>query len=114
MKINSYSFGEINVNDNAYRKDIIIFSSEQVEDWWRNESHKLCAEDIIKVIKNKPSVLIVGTGAFGMMTIQKDAEDALHNANIRLVSGTTEKAILEYNKLAATGEKVAGAFHLTC
>jgi hypothetical protein len=69
VHIDSYQFGRIVIDATAYTNDCIITGSKVLSDWWRKEGHLLAVEDIKSVIESKPSILIVGCGASGMMKI---------------------------------------------
>jgi hypothetical protein len=114
MKVSYYSFGEIKIENDHYRKDVLVFSKGTHSEWWRNESHTLCTDDIKKVLEMRPSVLVLGTGTFGMVQVMPEAAELLSKAGIKLIYDTTDKAIAVYNELVDKGENVAGAFHLTC
>ena len=54
MIIESYSFGEMKVNDNIYTSDIIIFPEIINPSWWRKEGHYLQMTDVSEIIDKKP------------------------------------------------------------
>jgi hypothetical protein len=62
----------------------------------------------------KPDILVVGKGQFGMMSIDDDISNYLHENNISLQHKKTGKAVQIFNKLYHEGKNVMGAFHLTC
>ena len=113
--IHSYKFGHITICQKSYVNDVIVFQNHVQSNWWRKEGHKLQLEDIQSVLnKNKPTDLVVGTGKFGIMKISRDVKHYLDLHNIRLYAEKTDKAVKIYNRLILTGDKVLGAFHLTC
>ncbi|NIX02453.1 MAG: hypothetical protein GWN13_30295, partial [Phycisphaerae bacterium] len=67
MEITSYSFGSITVGNETYRKDLIIFSDHVFSPWWRKEGHSLEPNDLFEALRENPSLIIVGTGASGVM-----------------------------------------------
>lgn len=113
MKIESYSFGKIIINDKTYTNDVIIFPDRVKSDWWRKKGHELNLEDIEDVLEYNPEVLIVGKGAYNRMTVASEVKKALNDENIRLIAESTEKAVEIYNKLNKS-KKVVAALHLTC
>ena len=70
--IDSYDFGRIVVDGKAYTSDVIIFPDKVKDNWWRKEGHALYIEDIESVVKEKPEVLIVGTGNYGLLEVLQE------------------------------------------
>ncbi len=112
--IESYSFGSIVVDGRKFTSDLIIYPDGSIESsWWRISGHRLCSDDIKKLIKLKPDVIIAGTGSSGLMRPEKELEKLLQQKDIQLISAPSKKAMEIYNDLAA--KKIVGAcFHLTC
>jgi hypothetical protein len=69
MRIDAYSFGVMKVAGREYKSDLIVFPEKVVSNWRRIEGHSLVIEDLDEVMEFKPDVLIVGTGAEGMMAV---------------------------------------------
>ena len=114
MYIDSYQFGQIMVDGVSYSSDIIILGDSVQSNWWRKQGHSLSAEDIQSVIAAKPSTLIVGCGASGLMKVAEQTRQALNENNIQLEALDTHKAVQRFNELSQAGENVAAALHLTC
>jgi hypothetical protein len=114
MHIDSYQFGEIVIDGKTYTSDCIILGDSVNSDWWRKQGHLLSPEDIEIILSAKPSVLVVGCGASGIMKISQQTQQVLQNHNIRLKALNTYKAVERFNELAQAGENVAAALHLTC
>jgi hypothetical protein len=112
-RIDSYRFGHLVVDGQAYSKDVIILPDKIIAHWWRKESHTLLPEDLEEVLATRPDLLIVGQGAQGRMRITDEARQSLEQAGIDLIAEPTERACETYN---AQYEKkvVAAALHLTC
>ena len=112
-KIDSYHFGQVEIEGQVYRSDLIIYPDRIDSHWWRKEGHSLHVEDLSGVVKAQPKLLLVGTGRFGMMRIPQETKDFLASLDISLVAEDTEKACESFNRIA--GEKnVVFAVHLTC
>ncbi len=111
--IDSYQFGLTVVNGRKYTSDVIIFPDRVRNDWWRKKGHELCLEDIAEVITENPEVLIVGTGAYGLVIVLSEVEQALEAKGIKLITEATDKACTIYNQLCSS-QRVVAAFHLTC
>ena len=113
MIINSYSFGNITIDGKNYRSDVIIFPDKINSKWWRKSGHLLSNEDIGEILKYKPEMLIIGTGASGLMKVDQKVKDKLNSLGIGFIIKKTTEAVEEYNKLEKK-DKIICAFHLTC
>ncbi len=113
MKIDSYSFGKIIVDGTKYTNDIIILKNRLIDSWWRKEGHKLYIADIEEALKEKPDILIVGTGAYGILKVQQETIDYLNELGIELIVLKTNQAVERFNK-ESKEKTVYAALHLTC
>ncbi len=111
--IDSYQFGLVLVNGKQYTSDVIIFPGRVKDNWWRRSGHQLCLDDIAEVMAEKPEVLIVGTGASGVMKVLPEVQRAADAQGIKLIVETTDKACHTYNRLSHSHRAVA-VLHLTC
>ena len=114
MKINSYSFGSITINSKIYQKDIIVFPEKVRPNWIRIKGHSLEPEDIKEIIGYHPEILVIGTGAYGSMTVPSSTREALSKKKIKLIAEDTKKACTLFNEHIKNKTKTVGAFHLTC
>lgn len=116
LRVEAYSFGRIKVSGREYARDIVLTSEEVLdESWWRKEGHRLQLEDIAHYVERyRPSVVVVGTGYFGAMKVDERVAQYLATKGIQLVSLKTGDAVREFNQRVSRGERVLGAFHLTC
>ncbi|UCC22306.1 MAG: Mth938-like domain-containing protein [Planctomycetota bacterium] len=114
MRIDSYQFGEIVVDGARYDSDVIILGEKVQSNWWRKQGHSLAVEDLTSVIEVKPSVLVVGCGASGMMDVPGATQQFLKEKGIQLEAMGTYKAVEKFNELSEAGVNVAAALHLTC
>lgn len=114
MHIDSYEFGRIVVDGVDYDSDVIILGDAVQDNWWRVRGHSLAVEDLESVIEAKPSVVVVGCGAYGVMKAPADTCEALAKEGIEVETLKTGEAVERFNELAATGANVAAALHLTC
>ncbi|NPA49159.1 MAG: hypothetical protein GXO20_04200 [Thermodesulfobacteria bacterium] len=113
-RIEDYSFGRIVISGKTYTSDVKIILDRIVPNWWRREGHYLHPEDIEDILASEAEVLVVGTGAYGVMKIDPAVKEACAQRGMRLEAYKTAEAVKRFNALAEAGEKVAGAFHLTC
>jgi len=111
--INSYQFGKVIIDHKEYYSDIIIYKDKVNDNWWRKEGHNLCIEDIREILNKKPEILIIGTGAYGLMKVSLELMKHLEKINIKVIEKKTIEACEEYNRLYLD-KNVVAALHLTC
>ena len=113
MEITEYRFGSIVIDGKKYNSDVIIYRDRVDSNWWRVEGHSLCEKDIERVIKEKPQVVVVGTGDFGCMSVPDEIERIMRDKDIDLIIQKTEKACRTFNQLRKEKDVIA-CLHLTC
>jgi len=111
--IDSYQFGLIVINGKKYTSDVIIFPDRVRDNWWRRTGHQLCLEDIAEVMAENPEVLVVGTGASGLVRVLPEVRKSVDARNIKLIVQATDEACHTYNQLCHS-QKVMAVLHLTC
>ncbi len=74
----------------------------------------MCIEDLEEVLAEDVDVLVVGTGAYGVMKVPDEVVEELGRRGIKVIAEPTSEAVRTFCKLRAEGKRVAGAFHLTC
>lgn len=111
--INSYSFGTITVNNQKFTKDLIIFPDHITSNWRRKTSHFLIEDDITEIIDYKSEVLIIDTGASGLMKVDDKLKFKLKELGIEAIIKKTADAVSGYNRIYKD-KKVVAALHLTC
>lgn len=111
--IESYSFGRIVIGGRVYTRDVIIYTTTRqgptvVRNWWRAEGHLLQYEDILEKKTNKliwgmgkeePDVLVLGTGAYGLMKVPAELCKKLEALGIKVFVQRTPEACAQYNEL---------------
>lgn len=111
--VDSYRFGRIIVDGEAYTSDLIILPEGVRADWWRQEGHYLQWLDLESVLGQQLEWLVIGQGAFGRMAIAPEVEEALSQAGIQFIARRSGPACETYNQLREEA-RVAMAIHLTC
>lgn len=111
--IDSYSFGKIKVDGKTYTSDVILYPDRVMDNWWRKNGHLLNKEDLEEVFESKPEVLIIGTGASGLMHIPDETKRFVESKGIEVIVEKTEDACRKYNELKDS-RRVVAALHLTC
>ena len=114
IKMDAISFGAVAINGKNYTSDLIIYPDGRVEDnWWRRKGHSLALEDIHDLVSSDPGVIVVGTGANGLMEPVSGLKGALQEKGIELIAIPNQKAMEIFNELASK-QRVGACFHLTC
>ena len=111
--IESYRFGLIVISGQKYTSDVIILPDRVSHNWWRRSGHQLCLEDITEVMTENPEVLVVGTGALGLMKVLPEIERAVETQGIKLIVEATDRACHTYNHICHSQRAIA-ALHITC
>ena len=111
--INSYSFGTITIDNQKFTTDLIIYPDHINSNWRRKTGHLLVEDDITEILDYKPEVLIIGTGASGLMKVDDKLKDKLKVLGIEFIIKKTAEAVKEYNRIHKD-KKVVAALHLTC
>ena len=62
-------------------------------------------------MQQKPELIVIGTGASGMMDVPDQTRMFIKRNNIKLIVEKTAEAVESFNKAK---EKKVGLFHLTC
>ncbi len=116
MKITSYGFGNIEIDNRRYTSDLKIINGKIKPNWWRKDGHKLHIEDITDIIEAKPKKLIVGTGYSGLMRLAGGLEEKLRKLGIEIEALPSKKAVNRFNNAVEEYgvDQVAFAIHLTC
>ncbi len=114
VKIEAYRFGEMVVSGQTHHSDLKIINGRIVPNWWRKEGHNFCLDDIRDILNSECEILVIGTGAYGVMKVPESVKKAIMEHGLAVEIYPTEKAASRFNELVAQGKKVAGAFHLTC
>ncbi len=114
MKINSYSFGSMDIDGKHYLSDLIIYPDGRINgSWWRKRGHNLCVKDLDRIVEIKPEIVVIGTGANGLMKIGKETIEYLEENGIQVYFNSTGEAVKKFNNLSSSNS-VVGLFHLTC
>ena len=113
--IDTYSFGRLLIAGREYRQDLMIKPDGGIiTPWWRRTGHELVLADIEELVATGPAILVVGTGAYGVMKPAPGLEERLEAMGIRPLVFPTGEAVARYNSLWGRESGVAACFHLTC
>lgn len=114
MQIQSYRFGHITVDAQAYARDLLLLPPRVFSPWWRREGHNVELADLALVLAFDPEVLVIGTGDPGLMKVPEQTHAALAGRGVEVEVMPTRAAWRRFNELEQGGRRVAAAFHLTC
>ncbi|NXP88462.1 AAMDC protein, partial [Passerina amoena] len=70
--------------------------------------------DLEEVVKKGVKTVVIGRGMSEALQVPASTVDYLKKNGIDVLVLQTEKAVAEYNALAAQGVRVGGVFHSTC
>jgi hypothetical protein len=111
-RIDHYEFGRILVDGREETKDLIVLPDRVVRNWWRRDGHALVLDDLVEVLDELPSHLVVGTGADGRMRPDPDTILQLQQRGVTVEALRTAPAVRRFGELDPAG--AAAALHLTC
>ena len=111
--IDGYEFGEITIDGKTYHHDVIIYKDRVDDAWRRVEGHRLSLGDVAQILDKKPEILIIGTGADGVMAVPEKVKAEIEAKGVKVLAKRTGDACKEYNELAPS-KNVIAALHLTC
>jgi hypothetical protein len=119
--IEEYRFGSITINGKTYNHDVEVLWTDEVVEWWREESHVIYLEDIEEAVALNPDTIIIGTGESGVAQVDEKTRKFIIEKGIKLIIDKTEDAVKTFNVIRDDSEeeegeqnKVIGFFHLTC
>jgi hypothetical protein len=111
-RIDHYEFGRIVVDGREEANDLIVLPGRVVRNWWRQEGHALVLDDLVEVLDELPSHLVVGTGADGRMRPDPDTLRQLKERGVTVEALPTGQAVRRFSELNSA--RAAAALHLTC
>ena len=112
--IDSYYFGNIVIDGKSYSYDVWISLDGKVNSWWRSSSHVIEKKDLEETLKERPEIVVIGTGESGVAEVYPDALEFLKKKKVEFFIEPTGKAVQIYNQFKKENKKVVGLFHLTC
>jgi hypothetical protein len=113
MHIDRYEFGNIVIDGQSFKTDLLIWPGQIKSNWWRQEAHRLQLDDVAEALAAKVQVLVVGMGEPGKMQVDPALEAYLRDQGIDLKAHTTGEACRVINDLSGK-LRLAAALHLTC
>jgi len=111
--IGGFRFGSVEIDGETYDHDV-IYHQGRVAKWWRRDGHNVSLADVESLLRQRPEIVVFGTGAMGAMAVGDDARAALEQAGIEVYAEQSGHAVERFNSLWIEGRNVALALHLTC
>ena len=111
--IDNYKFGEFIVDGKTFNCNIELIG-DKVKEHRHLPNHELILDDFTALVNAKPSVIIIGTGAYGAVKPPKEIIEFIKKQGIKVIVEKTADACKTYNSLLKQGKKVAALLHNTC
>ena len=106
--IHAYGPGQVTINQQAYRRSLLVTPSRLIIDWPPQSFSDLLAQHFDQIRELNPEVVVLGTGARLQFPRTADTR-ALIEANIGLEVMDTGAACRTYNILMQDGRRVVVA-----
>ncbi|MCK4338655.1 MAG: hypothetical protein KAW87_01520, partial [Candidatus Cloacimonetes bacterium] len=65
-------------------------------------------------INNRPDILIIGTGRYGLMKVAQEVIEYCKNNQIEAIIDNTDNVIKRFNEHSDSEKRIVAALHLTC
>ena len=108
LQIKAYQAGMIKINEQIFHNNLILSNNELHENWIDGGALQITANDLAIIMKLKPDVVLIGTGA-NTEFLTPDIYAALINAGIGVEIMTTSAACRTFNALTAENRQVVAA-----
>jgi glucokinase len=116
--INYSTFGEVSLDGDVYKHDVYIRGDGKVKRRKlggvrarHGSSHKIGPQELDKVCRGNPKLVIVGMGHSGLATLTPEGEAYLRRRGIDFRALPNAKAVKLYN---GTTTRKAAVIHVTC
>ncbi|ASJ05848.1 Mth938-like domain-containing protein [Thermococcus pacificus] len=118
MKAKYPGFGKIIIDGKVYDHDVVVYPSGKIEKrkkWLSKDkhgtSHKLDPDELREYLKEDFDVLLIGTGAYGMLSLLPESRELVKGKEV--IELPTGKAVERLNEMAKK-KRVLAVFHVTC
>lgn len=118
-EIASLSWGHMKVKGcSSFYKDCKVWpGGSRAWDWRETGTeHRPGVQpaDLDELLTKGIDLLVIGQGMSEALQVPDSTRQFVRGKGVEVIVMQTEKAVGEYNRLAAQGQKVAGIFHSTC
>ena len=116
-RIDGFEFGSLTIGGKKYRHDILVLPNGAVRRrgglWGKGSGHIVEIDEMKKLVRTNPEVVVVGTGAGGEAYLAAEARLCANEAKVELRVLPTPEAVQIFNQLVDGGRRVSGLFHVT-
>jgi len=106
--VRGYGPGVVRIGGRSFGSSVIVTPTTLIEDWRPAAIGQLLAEDLEPLLRLRPEVLLIGSGARQVFPARATLA-ALYSAGLGFEVMDTGAACRTYNVLAAEGRDVAAA-----
>lgn len=111
--IEKYTFGEFVIDGKKYKSNVVLINGEVKVGRYLVE-HELMIDDFTEIINSHPEIIVIGTGADGVVDVPNEIAEFIESKKIKLIVEKTAEACLTYNSLLKKGKKIGAFLHNTC
>jgi len=111
--IDSYRFGSFVIDGKQYSCNIKLIR-DKYAGTWDHGPHIVKTEHVKDLVRDKPEIIIIGTGASGTLKVPIDVQEYIGSKGIRVIIQRSGEAINTYNELIKKGKRVNALMHNTC
>lgn len=111
--IDSYTFGTFIIDGKKFDSNVKLIQTK-AEKYRHFENHLIELNDFVDLVGQKPDMIIIGTGASGVVEVPDDIKEYIEKAGIKLIIEQTGDAVKTYNDLLKKNKKVCAVMHNTC
>lgn len=117
MRVDDYSFGRIWIGGKEYATDLWIINGKiskrhkSISRVRLGTSHKVCKKELERVVTGRTKRVVIGTGASGLLSLEKEGIEYLKEKGIKLEMHKTGELAgmkMEFN------EYDSWVIHITC
>ncbi|CAL1572000.1 unnamed protein product [Knipowitschia caucasica] len=117
-QISSLSWGHMKVQGGGSYKDCKVWpGGSRAWDWREtgtNHHPGVQPADLDELLSKGIDLLVIGRGMSEALQVPGSTLEVVRGRGVEVCVLQTEKAVEEYNRLAAEGRRVGGVFHSTC
>ena len=88
--IDGYKFGEFTIKGKSYKGNVALIR-EDAKLIRHLDDHRLNLDDFTELINSKPTHIVIGTGAYGIVKPPREIIDFIENQNIVVIVEKTGK-----------------------
>src|SRR3989344_419923 len=105
MIIDEFKFGSFRIDGRTYLSDIKIINNT-IKYWSGRQKHELNLESVQDLASSSPDMVIIGTGAAGLVKVPIDVKMYFMQNRIPIIIEKTDLACKEFNKATKNGKKI--------